>query len=109
MLNISGYATIWQPENKGKYTIANISTSKKDKDGNYVNMSWKAKFVGKNQDIQERQRIKITKGSIEVRKYQEKYYYDVIIYEWEEGVKKDASSSMNDVGFTYVESDELPF
>jgi hypothetical protein len=110
MLNVTGYATIWQPENKGKYTTANISTSKKDKDGNYNNMSWKARFVGKNQDIHERMRIKITSGAIEVRKYEEKYYYDVVVFEWEEVAKRGSSGFAFDEGFTEIENDsELPF
>lgn len=84
MLNIKDtFATVWQPENKGKYTVANLSTSKKDKDGNYTNMSWKAKFVGKNQNVTERMRIKLTHATIEQRKWEEKYFYDVIVFAWE--------------------------
>lgn len=108
MLNVTNtYATIWQPESKGKYTTANISTAKKDKDGNYINMSWKAKFVGKNQNIHERMRIKIVSGLVENRVYNEKYYTDVVIFEWEEVAKKDGNNAS---GFTQVDNDdELPF
>lgn len=111
MLNITGYATIWQPENNGKYTIANISTAKKDKDGNWINMSWKAKFVGKNQDIAEKMRIKIISGIVETRKWEEKWYTDVVVFEWEEVAKKDGdNASVNASQFTVVENDyELPF
>jgi hypothetical protein len=82
-------ATVFQPENKGKYTVANISTGKKDKQMNdWINMSWKAKFVGKNQNVQDKQRIKIISGTVEVRKYQDKYYTDVVIFDWEPAAGK---------------------
>jgi hypothetical protein len=55
-------------------------------------------------------RIKITNGAIEVRKWEEKYYYDVIIFEWEEFVKKDSSINSDIAGFANINSDdELPF
>ena len=34
------YATLWDVKPAEKYTDLNISTSEKDKDGNYVNSSW---------------------------------------------------------------------
>ena len=101
------YATVWQPESKGKYTQANLSTGKKDKDGNWTNMSWRAKFVGKNQDVTEKQRIKITSGSVENRKYEDKFYTDVIVFEWEPIEKKDTQPT-----FAQLEQegeDSLPF
>lgn len=108
MINIKDtFATIWQPENKGKYTTANISTGKKDKDGNWTNMSWRAKFVGKNQDIHEKQRINILNGAIESRKYEDKYYTDVIVFEWEPVEKKQPEPTFEQL--QNQGKDELPF
>ena len=39
-------ATTWKVEHKEKYSQANLSTSKKDKDGKWNNMYWRARFVG---------------------------------------------------------------
>ena len=109
MLKITdSFATVFQPENKGKYTVANISTRKKDKDGNWTNMSWRAKFVGKNQDVSEKLRIKILSASIESRKHEDKYYTDVIIFDWEPVEKKETAQPT----FAQLEAqaeDELPF
>ena len=103
MLNITNtYASIWKPEDKGNYKKASLGTSKKDKDGNWQSMYWNAKFVGKaNVPIEEKQRIKITNGTIEQRKYNDKYYYDVVIFEFEllenkKGIGKDVTKETED-------------
>lgn len=107
MINIKDtYATVWQPENKGKYTTCNLSTGKKDKDGNWQNMSWRARFVGKNQDISEKMRIKIISGTVENSLYEGKFYTDVIVFDWEPVTPK---SENNNSGFVAIDDSELPF
>lgn len=59
------YAKVWTVDKKEKYLDLRISTSEKDKDGNYVNSSWFPRVIGhafqslKN-DLKEGDRIKIT-------------------------------------------------
>lgn len=111
MLNISNtFASIWKPEDKGNYKKASISTSKKDKDGNYVNMYWTAKFVGKaNVPIEEKQRIKITNGVIECRKYEDKYYYDVVVFDFEPLESKKKEQEPGTIQQVEEDDSELPF
>lgn len=109
MLNIKdSYCTVFQPECKGKFTACNISTGKKDREGNWTNMNWRAKFCGKNQDVVEKQRIKILSGTVETRKYEDKWYTDVIIFDWEPVDIKPKETEQ--VPGTIIENDsELPF
>ena len=119
MLSIKdAYVTIWEVEDKGGYYKANLSSSKKNKDGTYTNMSWKGKFVGKAANIQitERDRIKITQGAIEVRKWEEKFYYDVIVFDFEfvekKQVEETVSTPLTPEQFKQMELEgesELPF
>lgn len=109
MLNITNtYATIWKPESKGNFTKCNLGTSKKDKDGNWQSMYWNAKLVGKaNVPVEEKQRVKIISGAIETRKYQDKYYYDVVIFEMEL-----LASKSKDTSFEALKAEgeeQLPF
>ena len=62
------YATLWDVKPAEKYTDLNISTSEKDKDGNYVNSSWYPRVFG---DVAEQfkhmkrgDRFKIASGKI---------------------------------------------
>ena len=69
-LSITGkYITVFQVEVKENYVQANISTGKKNKDGSYAFMSWKARFVGnakeKAESLQDKDKIEITNGLIE--------------------------------------------
>lgn len=62
------FATFWEAEDKGKYSKGRISTSEKDKDGNYVNSNWFANFVGEAHEkvgtLTAKDRITITSGKV---------------------------------------------
>ena len=64
---VGGYANIWSIEDKGDYSIANVSTSKKNKDGTYDKYDkFNGKFVrlvGKAHDLGKTLNTP-TKGSI---------------------------------------------
>ncbi len=79
------YSKVWSVEDKGKYVKGQISTSRKDKDGNYLNSSWFVRFVGgcadKARDIDRGTTILITAGSIETQKAEDgKIYTNVVIF-----------------------------
>lgn len=103
MLNVTGkFVTVFQPTIKtdvsSKILFCNLSTSKKntDKDGKveYINMSWKAKMVGKAfemaKEIKNGDKIDILKASIEntYDKEKQKAYFVVTIFEFEFSPKK---------------------
>lgn len=79
------FAKVWSVEDKGNYVKTQISTSRKDKDGNYINSSWFANFVGKCVDkareLERGTRIKITAGTIENKKTDDgKIYTNVTVF-----------------------------
>jgi hypothetical protein len=62
------YATYWEHEDKGSYSIVSLSTSRKDKkSGDYKNSNWKfCRFVGeaheKVKDLNKKDHIRINGG-----------------------------------------------
>jgi len=112
MLNITkSYATVWQPENKGKYISARLSTGHKNQDGTWTNSSWYARFVGRCKQnaalLKERDRIVITNAIIEnvYDKEQKKSWLTLVIFDFDAEQK----TSNNFVPMPQYDEDELPF
>ena len=117
-LNITGkYITVWQPEDKGKYVQANISTSKKNQDGGYQSMNWRARFVGKCKDtaaqLKDKDRIEITNGLIENNYVKETktLWVNVVVFDFElmdSKPKTDNEPNLDE--FQAIDDDEdIPF
>ena len=130
MFNITGkYCKVWAVDIKENMVLVDLTTSKKEKDGTYTNSKYfKVKFVGKclqaAQQLQEGDKIDITNGMIGKRKYQEKYYDDVVVFgfEYSDGSTRtaqdekpaDQSSNFGEDfstdGFQSIEDDsDIPF
>ena len=114
-LNIknSKYITVFEPENKGNYVQANLSTGKKDKDGNWTNMNWfGARFVGKAKEqaekLRSKDKIEIISGLIENNYVKDsgKTYINVVIFEFEFMDKKDKKDDF--AGAEEIDED-IPF
>jgi single-stranded DNA-binding protein len=87
------FATVWEYEDKGKFTSVRISTSRKDKQDNFVNSNWFATFVGqaheKIEGLADRSRIKILSGQVtnEARQQDDgtkKSFTNVVVFDFEE-------------------------
>lgn len=80
-------ATTWKVEHKEKYSQANLSTSKKDKDGKWNNMYWRARFVGhahhKSFQLTDKSKIQIVSGIIEQTKVDDKIYHNIVIFDFD--------------------------
>jgi hypothetical protein len=114
MFNITAkYCKVWKAEAKENMVLVDLSTSKKDKDGKYVNSKYfKVKFVGKClQDakrLADGDKINIMSGLIGKREYQGKYYDDVIVFEFEPS--EGSAKVSQDDGFTQDDSmDDVPW
>jgi hypothetical protein len=82
------YMKVWATENKGKYVKAQVSTSRKDKEGQYINSSWFANFVGQcagdAENLSRGESIKILSGQLENRKTEDgKIYTNMTIFAFE--------------------------
>lgn len=89
MFQNNTYAKIWSVEDKGNYTVCQISTSKKDKQtGKYeTDFADKVRFVGKahGQKPQAEQKIKLlnTAVSNHYDKERKKTYYSFVVFDYE--------------------------
>lgn len=110
MFNISEsrYVKVWDVEIKDRYVSADLSTSKKEKDGTYTNINYKfCKFVGgafeQAKSLNKGDTITIEKGAIGKRKGKDgKVWDDVVIFAFT--VTKTAD------GFTQDDNtDDLPW
>jgi hypothetical protein len=89
MLNISGRnITVYDVNEKENYVIANLGTYKKDKEGNFINMYWRARFVGEAKRkatlLNERDKIHITNGIIENNYDKDKNtkWYNITVFDF---------------------------
>lgn len=87
MLNVTGkYVSVFEAEDKGNFVQANLSTSKKNKDGTYTNMYWRARFVGEAyepaKELVDKDKIHILRGAIENKfdKEWDRLYITVVIF-----------------------------
>ena len=70
MLNVTGkFVSVFKVEDKGKYSVSNLTTSKKKQDNTYENMYWRARYVGaahqKSLSLKDKDKIEITQAVIE--------------------------------------------
>lgn len=87
MLNVTGkYVSVFEVVDKGNFVQANLSTSKKNQDGSYTNMYWKARFVGEAyapaKALVDKDKIHILRGAIENKfdKEWDRLYVTVVIF-----------------------------
>ena len=103
----SKYHKVWKKKEQNGFTKLDLGDSKKNKDGSYTNWSWFNVTVlgnAKNVEVNEGDTIEIKSGIVSKRKYNDKYYDDVIIFEMEI-MKKGENNSMA----KHEESDFIPF
>ena len=86
-MNITGkFLKVWKIEEKNGFKKLDLGDSKKKKDGTYDNWTWfDCTLLGnaKNASIKENDVVEVKSGIISKRKYNEKYYDDIIIFEIE--------------------------
>lgn len=125
-INNNLYAKVWKIDRKEKYTDLNISTSEKDREGNYINSSWYPRAIGHAhnslKDVKEGDRITIKQGKLSMDPYEKdgvkKYAFRFLILSAEinednkqnPDTKSDTSTEENTQGSETEEDDEeLPF
>ena len=100
------YLKVWKIENKGKYSVAQCSSGKKQEDGSYVNSNWNVKFIGKanEENILEGSRVKILTGAVENiwDKEKNRNWLNVLVFKYEVEGNNDVPAYDDGV-------DDLPF
>lgn len=117
----SPFAKVWKVEPQSNYVKAQISTSRKNKSGEYENSSWFASFVGncvdKARELKRGDTIKITAGQISVTKKDDKSYTNVVIFGFEEPdfeneskpVQKKETKKKQELEYEDSDDESLPF
>lgn len=114
------FATVWEVEDKGNYSLVKMSTSRKDKEsGDYKNSSWTfVRFVSQAHDkaksLKKQDRIVIKGGGISLEPYikdgQKTYPKNPQIVVFNFDFAEAFSSSGNSMDTPpSVEDDDLPF
>ena len=110
----SKYHKVWKVEEKNGIKKVNLGDSKKNKDGSYDNWTWFDCMLvssAKEVDIQEGDTITIVSGLVQKRKYEGKYYDNVVIFDLEVTKKSEVKGDeINPDDFASVEDDgTIPF
>ncbi len=82
----SRFHKVWEVKKENGFTKINLSDSKKNQDGTYNNWTWfDCLLVGgaKNKQISKDDKITIISGLVNKRKYNDKYYDEVVIFDFE--------------------------
>ncbi len=70
------YAKVWKVDKHEKYIDLQMTTSEKDRDGNYINSGWFARVIGHAynsiQNVQAGDRLIVTKSKVSNEKYVDK-------------------------------------
>jgi len=113
----SRYHKVWEVKEENGFIKVNLGDSRKNKDGEYENCTWfdclllgKAKEFGiKKDDV-----VTIVSGQVFKRKYNDKWYDDIKIFEvaYSNSEQKAPSSEKPSEGFVAIDNfddDDLPF
>ena len=105
MLNITGKATIYKYQDKGKFATAAIRVAKKNKEGKWDSEFYNVRFCGTGykENLEDKTEINITNGILETTTWQEKKYTNIIIFDYELCSTKVLDKKENE------EDDGLPF
>ena len=110
-MNITGkYLKVWKKEEQNGFTKLNLGDSAKKKDGTYENWTWfGCTLLGnaKNADVNEGDTVEVKSGIMSKRKYNDKWYDDIKIFEIEVTRRSEAPAT-DTVAIDDLDSD-LPF
>lgn len=118
MFSLGSYATIWGCEDKGNYSLVEMSTSRKDKktekyktdfSSKYVRFVGKAHDKAKKDNLGRKDRIKIGNCGVTVELGQDgRWYTNFIVFEFDSAEGHNSSNHKEEYDGDYDEDDELP-
>ena len=110
-MNITGkYLKVWEVKEENGFKKVNLGDSRKNKDGEYDNWTWfdcTLVSSAKEVEIQKGDTIEIKNGLIAKRKYKDKYYDDVVLFDIE--VMKKGTEAPKQEAPKEAQPDDLPF
>jgi hypothetical protein len=111
------FAKVWESEDKGKYSIVNLSTSKKNKDTGEYTTDFSSKFVRfvgtaheRLKDLDENGRIKLGNCEVTINKSKEgKFFTDFTVFSFENASDAKSEPSAKPTENTKGGDDDLPY
>lgn len=118
MFSNGSYATIWANEDKGNYSVVEMSTSRKDKETDEYKTDFSSKFVrfvgqahskAKKYGLDRQSRIKIESCGATVEKGNNgNWYTNFIVFDFSVAEGNNKSTVDDSYEGNYDEDDELP-
>lgn len=111
----SRFHKVWEIKEDKGFKKLNLGDSKKNKDGGYDSWTWfDVTLVGnaKNTPVDKGDTITINSGLFTQRKYKDKYYNDIVIFDFEVTKKGDQPTQNqydNYESLSEEESEDIPF
>jgi len=111
----SRYHKVWEVKEENGLKKVNLGDSKKNKDGTYDSWTWFDCLLvsqAKEVELNKGDTVTIKSGLVQKRKYEGKYYDNVVIFSLEvtEKAKNTGGSEVDLDDFASIDSDdELPF
>lgn len=120
MAQFSGkYMRVWKTEVRNGYTKVDLGDSKKNRDGTYDSWTWFGCTLfgdAGNVEVQEGDLVEVKSGRISKRKWDNKYYDDIVIFDLEvmkKAEKKEEETEEKEEvkfdNFQSVDDEDCPF
>ena len=106
------FMKVWKKEEQNGFIKLDLGDSTKQKDGTYANFTWFGVAVfgkAKDTEVNEGDTIEVKSGIIAKRKYNDKWYDDVKIFEFEVTRKAEVATTKDDIVEIDDMGDSLPF
>lgn len=118
MFSNGSYATIWAREDKGNYSLMEMSTSRKDKESGEYKTDFSSKFVrfvgsahkkASKYELGRQSRIKIESCGVTTEKGKDgKWYTNFIVFDYSRDESNNKSGATDEYDGDYDEDEELP-
>lgn len=118
MFSNGSYATIWAREDKGNYSVMEMSTSRKDKESGEYKTDFSSKFVrfvgsahkkASKYELERQSRIKIESCGVTVEKGKNNNWYtNFIVFDFSLMGSQNENAGVDEYEGDYSEDDELP-
>ena len=112
----SRYHKVWKITNEKGMKKIDLGDSKKNQDGTYENWTWfGCLLVGeaKNVELHEKDTITINAAQVQKRKYKDKYYDNVVIFNLEVTESANQDGEENDITeddvFEPTDNEDMPW
>lgn len=114
MFSNNSYAKLWEVEDKGKYSVVELSTSKKNKETNEYETDFSSKFVrfvgeahNRVKKMDGTERIKLTNCGVTTSKYNDKWYTNFLVFDFEKADSSIKPSSPDEGYDGEIDEDDL--